>query len=226
MTGEILSDIEKAKHNLEFTLHKNAKYYHQLTNTTEALTVGHLAATDRGRELVVSSDFKDLVGVVDWPNKQDREQMTWELSFEDGPEGDIAFAEAFLGSPDRINNAKCYMFTKAYTVDTLPKAPDAQGGMAQFTYGSAPCKMRAELVSPELFTSIRGFYEQVKWGDVATYLEDNPDTSKPVISAMRVAYMLLGRCVRSDDEKTHMKLLFGPDRDDVNITDISQHLYK
>lgn len=224
MTGETLSDLEIAKNNLELTLRNNADYYHELTGTTEALTVGHLAATVRGREFVSSDNFKDLVRVIDWPYKQDRDLMSWELSFEDSTEGDAAFKEAFFAN--KINNATCYMFTKGYTIDTIPKDARAAENPTQYLYGSTPFKMRAELVAPELFTAFRAFFELVKFGDLHGYIDENPDTSESIVHAMRVSYMLLGRCMRSDDEKTHIKMIFGSDQSAEDITDISHHLFK
>ncbi len=149
--------------------------------------------------------------------------MTWELSFDDSPEGDAAFKEALFA--DKINNATCYMFTKGYSIDNLPKNADVPGGATQYAYGSHPIKMRAELVAPELFTAFREFHQQVKYGDIQSYIRANSDTSEPVIHAMRIAYMLLGRSMRSDDDKTHIQMMYGSPAGEV-ITDVSAYLFK
>jgi hypothetical protein len=148
--------------------------------------------------------------------------MTWKMAFHDSPEADEIFADAYFAPTNPLNNAIDYMLAEAYTPETFP--PSAQGiGFTQYLYGSAPFRMRAQLVTPELFQSLREFDQAVGHLNLRRYLKEHHEASEPVIHAMRVAYTVLGRCMRSEDNILHEKMMGHDGRQEV-IRDISDTL--
>lgn len=223
-TGETLSPIEQAKSNIELAVRNNAEYYHQLADSDKALTIGDLNATDRGAQLIRTDEFHDLVAKLDWPNREDREKMTWHLTFHDDHESDEAFADALFASTNPLNNVRAYIFNKGFSLDDIPKDASAPGGMERFIYATTPFRFRAELVAPELFSSLHELDQAVGHLRLDDYLAQNHDSSGAVFHAMRVAYTLLGRCMRSDDEARHLQMIFGSTNSAHPIKDIFDKL--
>ena len=87
--------------------------------------------------------------------------------------------------------------------------------------------MRAKLLAPELFTSLQGILSGMIGPNEKQdyYVQHAESLEDPVMNAMKIAYMMLGKCMRSDDNTMQMKLL-GVDIPQPVIKDVTAELYR
>lgn len=195
--------VEQLEAILGLVLRKNSEDYRALSDGTEALEIGKLAAANRG-DLIMSSDFQDVVRSIDWPTRTGRKNMTWSAAFGADEAGTAAFRDAQLNG--ELNNFHVYLRCQPIDVSHLPVTPDASQGMDGVAYATHPAFVRACAVAPELFEALRGVFREYKPLEMRQHMEAC-DASNPLWAAMRTAYGVMGRCVRSDDVATQMRIL-------------------
>lgn len=197
------TNIEQQLAQLKLVLDKNAEDYQLLSSGQDALELGKFRETQQP-ELIYSEKFQDIVRSIDWPTARDRNTMSWTTQFTADEEGTAAFREAQLNGD--LNNFHVYLRCQPVDVSHLPVTPDASQGMDGVAYATHPAYVRAHVVAPELFEFLRDVFQQHEPLKMRGYME-TCDVSSPLWPAMRTAYGIMGRCVRSDDVATQMRIL-------------------
>ncbi len=192
---------------LRETLTNNEAYYALLSSGTGPLMIGDLMDTARGRELSVTDDFQQIVGAIGWPGRQICEPMNRSLSFSADGGGGEAFSETLLHNHNLLNNVTTYFCIEPAKIENGRAVLKDQWSVIDYAYATAPFFMRAYMVAPELFDGLRRAFGGKTGPQLGDYFQKHSDPDDPVMAAMSVAYDILARCIRPDDDQIRYGLL-------------------
>jgi len=223
-TPETQKSLEELESSLRLVVGKNREFYSQVSGSSEPLTVQVLV--EEFSDIIDQPPFQDAVSKLNWPGLTDDTPLSWGRNwFPATEEGTEQFAVALFSQPPKLNNAPVYMRALPADISSLPLVPDFSN-MENATYGTTPFLLRANVIAPDLFASVRELLLSVKSkGNLNDYYAHSDDPDETLMVAMRTAYTLLGRCMRSDDSTRQYELM-GMQSDVAPISDVSAKLYE
>ncbi len=204
----ILADSYRYLNTLEYDENLESYLHH-----TGPLTIAELP-----REVQQSEQFQSFVDSYGWPNNIEDSDIAPLPVFE----SDEQFREAFLhgtmidGRLYNLNNFKCW----------ISQEPNEDSGYhPNKMYGSRPALLRAYIVAPELMEAVRVAYMALpKRAHFPSVEAMESREAELVVKGAHSAYQLLGRLIKTTDEQTHIKMLYGASDEGQLVDDAASHL--
>lgn len=164
---------------------------------------GPLELAELDEDLLQSETFRQFVMEYGWPTAAEDGEIVPPPTFED----DEQFLGAFTHGTE-VNGQNYYLNNFKVWLASEPNTEQFSGG-TQF-YGSAPPLLRAYAVVPEFMEALRVAYDSLPkrtYYPTADALASRE--GELVVHGAHMAYKLLGRLIKTDDRRTHAKILFG-----------------
>lgn len=166
---------------------------------------GPLELTELDEDIRQSEAFEQFVEEYGWPTASEDGQITPAPQFKD----DDQFLDAFTHRT-KVDNRVYYLNNFKVWIAAEPNTE--RFSEARQLYGAAPALLRAYIIAPEFMEAVRVAYtslpKEAYYPSAKTL--DSPE-GELVVHGAHMAYKLLGRLIKTDDRRTHAKILFGKD---------------
>jgi len=167
-----------------------------------AMRSGPLEMSELAPELRNSEAFREFVNEFDWPNELEDSSIEPLPRFTD---------EQFLGA---LSSEGVTIDGRYYQVNNFKVWLSVEPNVKRFSknqdiYGANPALLRAYAIEPEFMTALRTAYNAlpkvVYPTDAALYSPEG----ELVVRGAHIAFRLLGRIMKVNDEYLHSRILFG-----------------